>query len=131
MIVRVSARGQANCSADGYLCAREQLEQAEGPRCAMRTEPSDVRVGTTCYQVLMSDIDERFARDFHRARTENCMPSGASCGARSHVHGCRGTRLPWNENHVRLVLYAPGGWAVSLGLRWGQNIIIHDETTNI
>ncbi len=45
MIVRVSARGQANGSADGYLCAREQLGQAE------RTGKSDVLAGTKCYQV--------------------------------------------------------------------------------
>jgi len=37
MIVRVSARGQANGSADGYLCAREQLGQAVGPRAPATT----------------------------------------------------------------------------------------------
>jgi hypothetical protein len=36
MIVRVSARGQANGSADGYLCAREQLEQAERAQAKRR-----------------------------------------------------------------------------------------------
>ena len=44
MIVRVSARGQANGSADGYICAREQQEQAEGPRCAMRAHRAKRRL---------------------------------------------------------------------------------------
>jgi len=50
MIVRVSARGQANGSADGYLCAREQLGQAER---RVRTGKSDVLAG---YQVLPGDV---------------------------------------------------------------------------
>ena len=45
MIVRVSARGQANgCAEDGYLCARRRLEQA-GPRqvlCTGRNECYDL-----------------------------------------------------------------------------------------
>ena len=72
MIVRVSARGQANGSADGYLCAREQLGQAEGPcACAPKQRRS-------CgYQVLPGYFSfnsgkhrRKIARDFHRARTE-------------------------------------------------------------
>ena len=130
MIVRVSARGQANSSADGYLCAT-QLGQAERRVQKRRSCGYQVLPGTeTC---LISDTFSKDLREIFRAHTENCMPSGASGGARSHgwrVHGCRGTRVPWNENHVRLVLYAPSpcGWAVSLGLRWGQNIIMHDKT---
>ena len=49
MIVRVSARGQVNGSADGYLCAREQLEQAERAQAKRRS----------CgYQVLPGLISE-------------------------------------------------------------------------
>ncbi len=47
MIVRVSARGQANGSADGYICAREQLGQAE--RRVRTVGKSDVLAGTKCY----------------------------------------------------------------------------------
>ena len=58
MIVRVSARGQANGSADGYLCAREQLGQAEGP-CAPATTCGlpGLRI-TKCYQVLYQNAGQ-------------------------------------------------------------------------
>ena len=81
MIVRVSARGQANGSADGYLCAREQLGQAER---RVRTVGKATR---SCgYQVLPDDapsvtwfnfgyIFERFGEIFiGRARRIACRP---------------------------------------------------------
>jgi hypothetical protein len=101
MIVRVSARGQANGSADGYLCAREQLGQAER---RVRT------VGTATFLRVPSvtwfnfgNIDEDLHEIFiGRARRIACRP-GRLVGLEAtgwRVHGCRGTRVPWNENHV-------------------------------
>ena len=100
MIVRVSARGQANSSADGYLCAT-QLGQAER---RVRTGKSDVLAGTKCYWFNFGYIHERFARIFceifiRRARRIACRPgrlerleatAGAFTG--SEVHGCHGTK---------------------------------------
>jgi hypothetical protein len=129
MVVRVSARGQANVSADGYICAREQLGQAERRVRTGKASRAHVWVSSVT-RICFENLFRRFARDLA------CRVVRGGGGARSHgwrVHGCRGTRVPWNENHVRLVLYAPSpcGWAVSLGLRWGQNIIIHDKTNKI
>ena len=98
MIVRVSARGQANGSADGYLCAREQLGQAER---RVRT------VGTATFLRVPSviwfnfgNIDEictRFSSDEHgelHAVRGVWWGSKPRAGAFTvaEVHGCHGAK---------------------------------------
>ena len=68
MIVRVSARGQANSSADGYLGARGARRQAE---YKMRTVDCSLSGFTKCYQNYFWK-KSRFGR-FCR---ELCMPMG-------------------------------------------------------
>jgi hypothetical protein len=67
IIVRVSARGQANGSADGYLGARGARRQAEDK---MRTVDCSLRV-TKCYQNYFWKKSR-----FGRCSMEFCMPTG-------------------------------------------------------
>jgi hypothetical protein len=98
MIVRVSARGQANGSADGYLCAREQLGQAEGPCARRQPEYKDATEGslsevTKCYQAIfgrnrdlgdVGDFDWRFACD-----SASVLDATAGAFTGAEVIGCR------------------------------------------
>jgi hypothetical protein len=141
MIVRVSARGQANGSADGYLCAREQLGQAKArvrKICALR------ELATLCgYQVLLDfnfGIVERFARDFLRARTENLHAvRGVWWGskprlARSRVPRYTGRAKERKPCSSRFVHYSLALWlggrldGVTLG---AEHNVVHDKTSNI
>jgi hypothetical protein len=123
MIVRVSARGQANGSADGYLCAREQLGQAER-RVRTVGKATFLRVPSVTW-FNFGNIDEDLHEIFiGRARRIACRPgrlvgleatAGAFTG--SEVHGCHGTKTMYSSRFVRsLALWLDGGLVgVTLG----------------
>ena len=79
MIVRVSARGQANGRADGYLCAREQLVQRKRARAPKQLTVILRSVTKIWYHEIpfqLRKLVEKICDVI--GRLENCMQSGAS-----------------------------------------------------